>query len=187
MQHDSRHHLRVLSGYARDGAYDRLEAYLSTLIEQSPDMGDVFYCANYTANIQLGFYAEQAKGEGVSFQCDAQIPADLCVAPVDVCAVLGNALQNALDACALQNPGETRYISLLARMVGHNLTLELKNSYDGVAVEEDGVYLTRKDGSGHGLGLSSIQRVAELYHGYCNLSHTGREFILRVVLALEQS
>ena len=101
--------------------------------------------------------------------------------------MLGNALQNALDACALQKAGERRYISLLARMVGHNLTLEIKNSYDGIAVEKDGRLLTRKDGGGHGLGLSSIQRVAELYHGYCNLSHTGREFILRVVLTLEQS
>lgn len=184
MQHDSRHHLRVLSGYVRDGAYDRMEDYLSTLIEQSPDVGDFFYCANYTANILLGFYAEQARSNGIEFRCDAQIPAELDCTPVDVCAVLGNALQNALDACALQKSEEQRYISLLARMVGCNLTLEIKNSYDGIAVEQDGRLLTRKDGGGHGLGLSSIQRVAELHHGYCAVSHTGREFILRVVLTL---
>ena len=186
MQHDSRHHLRVLSGYVRDGAYDRMEDYLSALIDQSPDMDGFFYCANYTANILLGFYAEQARSGGIEFQCDAQIPADLDCTPVDVCAVLGNALQNALDACALQKAGARRYISLLARMVGHNLTLEIKNSFDGVAMERDGQYVTRKEGAGHGLGLSSIQRVAELHHGYCAVSHTGREFILRVVLTLEQ-
>lgn len=186
MQHDSRHHLRVLSGYARDGAYDRLEDYLSTLIEQSPGMGDCFYCANYTANILLGFYAEQARSDGIDFQCDAQIPADLGVTPVDVCAVLGNALQNAMDACALQGPGERQYLSVLARMVGQNLTLEIKNSYDGVAVERDGRLITRKDGRGHGLGLESIRRVAELYHGYCSVSRTEREFTLRVVLTLGQ-
>ncbi|WP_295579803.1 sensor histidine kinase [uncultured Oscillibacter sp.] len=184
MQHDSRHHLRVLSGYARDGAYDQMEAYLSTLIEQSPDVGDFFYCANYTANILLGFYAGRARSGGIAFQCDAQIPADLDCAPVDLCAVLGNALQNALDACALQTGGERRYISLLARMVGHNLTLEVKNSYDGLAVERDGQYVTRKEGMGHGLGLASIRRVAKLYHGYCRLSRTEREFTLRVVLTL---
>ncbi len=186
MQHDSRHHLRVLSGYARDKAYDRLEAYLSTLIEQAPDMGGFCYCANYTANILLGFYAEQARGQEVNFQCDAQIPADLDCTSADVCAVLGNALQNALDACALQRAGEQRYIHLLARMVGRNLTLEIKNSYDGLAVEKEGKYCTRKEGQGHGLGLSSIRRVAELYYGYCSVSRTEREFTLRVVLTLEQ-
>ena len=185
MQHDSRHHLRVLSGYARDGAYERLKEYLSALVDQSPDAGEVFHCANYTANILLDFYAEQARSKNIAFHCDAQIPADLSCSPLDLCVVLGNALQNALDACALQQPGEARYISLLARMVGSHLTLELKNSYDGVGVEREGRLLTRKDGPGHGLGVSSIQRVAEQYHGYCSATRTEGEFTLRVVLALE--
>ena len=186
MQHDSRHHLRVLSGYVRNGAYERLDAYLSALIEQSPDVGNLFYCANYTANILLGFYAEKARSAGITFQCDAQIPADLGCTPIDICAMLGNALQNAMDACARQDAGEPRFISLLARMVGHNLTLEIRNSYDGVVVEESGRFLTRKKGHGHGLGLTSIRRVAELYHGYCSVSRTEGEFILQVVLSLEQ-
>lgn len=184
MQHDIRHHLRILYSYARDGAYDRLEAYLSNLIEQSPDGSALFYCANYTANILLGFYAEQARKEGIEFQCDAQIPMGLSCQPVDICGVLGNALQNALDACVLQKPEEHRYISLLARIVGNHLTLEIKNSYDGVVVEKNGRILTRKEGSGHGLGLSSIQHAAELYHGYCSVTHNDREFDLRVVLTL---
>lgn len=185
IQHDTRHHLRVLSGYVRDGAYDRMGDYLDALIEQAPDTGSLVYCANYTANILLGFYAERARSGGVRFSCDAQIPADLACAPVDICAVLGNALQNALDACVRQGDGEERYISLLARMVGGNLTIDLKNSYDGVAVERDGRLLTRKEGPGHGLGLTSIRRVAEQYHGYCRVTRTDREFTLRVVLAVE--
>ncbi len=184
MQHDSLHHLRVLSGYARGGAYDQLESYLSTLIERSPDLGSLFYCSNYTANILLGFYAEQAHSNSIDFHCDVQIPAELSVTPSDLSVVLGNGLQNALDACSLQKEGEPRRICLLARVVGHSLTLELTNTYDGVAVEQDGRLLTRKEGQGHGLGLASIRRVAELYHGYCSVSRTGQEFTLRVVLML---
>lgn len=184
MQHDSRHHLRVLSGYARDGAYDRLESYLAALTDRSPDLSGLYYCANYTVNILLGFYADQARSEGIDFRCDAQIPADLGCAPVDICAVLGNALQNALDACGRQKAGEARSISLLARMVGRSLTLVIRNSYDGVVREENGQYLTRKEGQGHGLGLISIRRVAELYHGYCSVSRTDGEFTLRVVLTM---
>ena len=184
MQHDSRHHLRVLSGYVHSGAYDGLEEYLDTLIERSPDAGEVFYCANYTANILLDFYAEHARSDGVAFRCDAQIPANLTCSPVDICAVLGNALQNALDACARQGPDQERYISLLARIVAGNLTLELTNSYDGVVREARGQFITRKTGAGHGLGMASIRHVAEKYHGYCAVTHTEREFTLRVVLAL---
>ena len=184
IQHDSRHHLRVLDGYLRDGEYGRLRGYLAELMEQAPDTGSLIYCANYTANILLGFYGEQARSDGIDFRYDAQIPAELCCSPVDICAVLGNALQNALDACVRQAPGEARYLSLLARMVGPNLTLEIKNSYDGVAVEAGGKLLTRKDEPGHGLGLASIERVAAQYHGYCSATRTEREFTLRVVLTM---
>ena len=182
MQHDSRHHLRVLDGYAREGAYAQLRAYLATLIQQVPDTGELVCCANHTANILLGFYREQARGGGIGFRCDAQIPAELDCSPVDLCAVLGNALQNALDACQRQDPSSERYISLLARMVGSNLTLELKNSYDGLVVEGEDGLLSRKEEPGHGLGLGSIRRVAEQYHGFCAVTRTAEEFVLRVVL-----
>ena len=185
MQHDSRHHMRVLSGYARDGAYDRLREYLDALIEHAPDTSVFSYCANYTANILLGFYAGQAREQGVDFRCDAQIPAELPCAPMDLSAVLGNALQNALDACGRQGAGEARHIALFSRVVGPSLTLEITNSYDGVAVEQDGRLLSRKGEPGHGLGLDSIRRVAARYHGYCSVSRTDREFTLRVVLAPE--
>lgn len=185
MQHDSRHHLRVLSSYAHDGAYDRLRQYLDTLVEQSSSLNDALYCANYTANILLAFYAEQARNEGVAFHCDAQIPAEIPCAPTDLCAILGNALQNALDACACQGPEEERHISLLIRMVGNNLTIEIKNSFDGKILQRDGQMLSRKEGSGHGLGLPSIKRIVARYQGYCGLTIEKREFILRAVLPLK--
>ena len=185
MQHDSRHHLRVLSGYVHQGAYDGLKGYLDTLIEQSPEVGSGFYCANYTANILLDFYGEEARDRGIDFRCDAQIPAELACSPVDLCTVLGNALQNALDACELQGPEEERYLSLLARVMGNNFMIELRNSFDGVVNEEKGRLASRKRGAGHGLGMASIRRTAEKYHGYCDVTWTNREFTLRVVLALE--
>lgn len=185
MQHDIRHHMRVLDGYARNGHYGLLRDYLAALIEQTPDTKNVLYCANYTANILLGFYGGQARREGIDFRCDAQIPVDLSCSPVDLCTVLGNALQNALDACARQRPGEARSIALFARYVGQNLTLEIKNSYDGVVMEAEGRLLSRKGEPGHGLGLAGIRRVARQYNGYCSVSRTEREFTLKVVLALK--
>lgn len=186
MQHDSRHHLRVLNGYVQDGAYGRLKEYLSELTEQAPDTGRLFYCTNYTANILLVFYTDQAKSADIEFGCDAQIPAGLPCTPMDICTILGNALQNATEACSHQAPGEKRYISLLARVVGENLTLEIKNSYDGVVEEQDGRFLSRKEEPGHGLGLVSIRHVAEKYRGYCMVRWTEREFTLSIVLPLNE-
>ena len=51
MQHDILHHLRVMSGYAQAGDYDRLKEYLDALVEQMPDMDGLYYCGDHAANI----------------------------------------------------------------------------------------------------------------------------------------
>ena len=83
MQHDILHHLRVMSGYAQAGDYDRLKEYLDALVEQMPDMDGVYYCGDHAANILLKYYGEQARTGGIRFNCDAQIPPDLPCTPVD--------------------------------------------------------------------------------------------------------
>ena len=104
---------------------------------------------------------------------------------MDLCTVLGNAMQNAVEACQRQGRGAGRYISLLARLVGHNLIMEIRNSYDGRVKWDGDRLVTLKEEHGHGLGLDSIRYVAERYHGYCAVSHTDDEFTVKVVLALE--
>ena len=77
MQHDILHHLRVMSGYAQAGDYDRLKEDLDALVEQMPDMDGLYYCGDHAANILLKYYGEQARNGGIRFNCDAQIPPDL--------------------------------------------------------------------------------------------------------------
>lgn len=68
MQHDILHHLRVMSGYAQAGDYDRLKEYLDALVEQMPDMDGVYYCGDHAANILLKYYGEQARNGGDQVQ-----------------------------------------------------------------------------------------------------------------------
>lgn len=181
MQHDILHHLRVMNGYAQAGEFERLREYLTALTEQMPELDRQHYCADYAANILLKFYGDKAGDSGITFICDAQIPANLPCSPMELCTVLGNALQNALEACQRQGAAERR-ISLLARMVGPNLILEIRNSYDGRVKMADGMPVSLKEEAGHGLGLESIRRVAGRYHGYCAVSRTEEEFTVRIVL-----
>lgn len=183
MQHDILHHLRVMNGYAQAGDYGRLKEYLEVLVERMPDLNRQYYCADHAANILLKYYGEKARDAGIRFDCDAQIPVDLPCSPVDLCTVLGNALQNALEACRRQEPGERRYISLLARMVGPNLTMEIRNSYDGQVKMDGDRYVSIKEAGGRGLGLSSVRQAAGRCHGYCAVSRTREEFTVKIVLA----
>lgn len=183
LQHDMQHHFRVIDAYAQQGRFTELRNYLREVTDSITDQANALYCANDTANILLGHYAEKTRETGVRFHCDAQIPAALAVKSTHLCVLLGNALQNALDGCGMQAPGEDRFINLLVRINENHLVLKLKNSFDG-GVRQN--LQTRKEAKkGHGLGLESIRSIAKRYHGYCSAVPEGKEFILQVVLNLE--
>lgn len=185
IQHDMRHHLRVLDGYAQNGEYHKLKEYLSALLEQMPPKSCDVYCMNYTANILIGYYAQQAKKEGIVFQCDAQIPRNVNCSPQHLSILLGNSLENALEACGRQDEDRDRRISLFARVIDSNLVLVVENTYDGVICKKDGVICTRKEEKGHGLGLESMRNIVSQYSGYFNAVQKDQIFLVKIVIPIQ--
>lgn len=187
IQHDLKHHLRVLDGYARDGEYELLRSYLTALTEQLPPPGVGSYCSNYAANILLASYAEQAANEGITFRCDAQIPCKISCTPEHITVLIGNALQNALEACMHMDKDKTRVISVFARAMGEHLILKIENTYDGgMKVGKGGKLLSTKEETGHGYGLMSIHKTVNKYKGYVKTFTEREKFIIKIVLPAER-
>ena len=125
------------------------------------------------------------RAEGIRFRCDAQIPTEISVHDSHLSVVLGNALQNALEACQRLSDKEERFIELLARVRGGFLILEVKNSFDGMVIyDSEGKIKSGKLEDDHGLGLESVADIAGQYHGYYFAGPEGKIFVLRVVLGL---
>lgn len=185
IQHDMRHHLRVLDGYAQNGEYDKLKEYLSALLEQMPPKSCDVYCMNYTANILIGYYAQEAKKEDITFHCDVQIPRNSSCSPQHLSILLGNSLENALEACRRQNEDEERRISLFARVIDSNLVLVVENTYDGIVCKKDGVICSRKEDEGHGLGMDSMENTVDLYGGYFGIVQKDELFLVKIVIPIE--
>ena len=182
-----RHHFRVLEACVRNGETERMHSYLQALLDSTPEADGPEFCANYTAGILLGYYAGKASEAGIRFQCDAQIPSELPIQDSHLSVVLGNALQNALEACQSQPPGDTPFIELLARYRNGFLTLEIRNSFDGRFFYDcQGRLKSRKAERGHGLGLYSVADIAQLYNGYYSAKPEEDVFTLRVVLGAQQ-
>ncbi len=186
LRHDFSHHLRVLKLMLAQSRFDDLGKYLSGLIGHGEATPPARYCACYAANVLLDHYSRQAQEHGIAFCCDAAIPEWEAEESAQLCIVLGNLLQNALEGCLRLHEEQPREISLLARVVNDNLTIEVTNSFDGILTQEDGKILTRKKEQGHGLGLSSVAGVAESRHGFFCTSHDDKQFTARVVLRLPE-
>ena len=98
------------------------------------------------------------------------------VPDMDLCVIMGNMLENALEACRRME-GEEQFIKVRAIVDGIFLTIVVENSFDGNWQEEGGAYLSRKEASnirGGGVGLSSVRAVCEKHGGMMRIEINGK-------------
>ena len=176
-RHDMRHHLAVLSGYNQAGESEKLGAYLSEIVGAMPS-DDMMYCDNFAVNAVAAHYLGQAQSEGVRVEARLAIPEDTGRVPaMDLCVIVGNLLENAVEACRRVMPGD-RYIRVDSRADVHgvNLSIVVENSFDGEWREDKGIYISRKENSDsvrEGVGLSSVNAICKKHGGLMTVSVDG--------------
>lgn len=140
-----------------------------------------------TGNIVIdslaGYWRKIAEKEGIEFQTDLKIPMKMPFKGADVSLILGNLLENAVEAA--RKVEDERYIRIKLKYDRKNLLISVENSYTGELIKTKGGELktTKKDADNHGIGLASVQRTARKYHGSVAVDSTvSKCFIVRVVL-----
>ena len=92
-----RHQLNQISALAETGDLERLKSYLEKNISRIPDLG-IHFCENHAADSVIGYYCALAKREGIPFYAKLDLPQTLPVDEINMCLVLSNLLENALEA-----------------------------------------------------------------------------------------
>lgn len=165
MRHDSRHHVMALRGLLKNSRNEEIEAYLRELSDHIPSLPEN-YCDDPSVNALLCHYHSQAKDEGISVSFLISIPEDHPFSSTDLCIILGNFLENAIEACRRMKSSD-KFISL--KMTLHKrltLVIMAENSYEGAVLRaRDGSFLSSKEKNRKGLGISSVLHVTEKYNG----------------------
>jgi sensor histidine kinase regulating citrate/malate metabolism len=178
MRHDMRHFVGVMQRLSEGGRYGELDRFLSEYADKSETAALPVFCENAVANSILGFYSLKALEHDIAFRCACAFPKRLPVSDGDLCVLLGNALENALEACEkLAEPG-ARFIAAEAQISGGQLLIKIENSYNGDTKRRDGRFLSAKSGQDHGLGLLNIQKIVDTYGGFLKIDHSGKVFSL---------
>lgn len=112
---------------------------------------------NRVVSVILNEYAQAAKDAQTVLEINVQVPSELAVTAADLYVLLGNTLDNALEAC-ISLPVEKRKISLQLKSHNEILYYSIKNPYKSGA---EG----KKRNKFHGYGLKNVRRCVERYHG----------------------
>lgn len=184
-KHDVRHHIAILKSYAEKQDYDKLKNYLNQYQDTLPDDSSVVFCENLPANVILLYFAQIAKNNDVDFAVQTVIPADINIPENDLSVLLGNLLENAMDACRVQK-NHNRQVNIKAKTNKTAFFFTVDNTFDGpVRQNIYGDYLSTKE-NGSGIGLISVKQIVDKYDGTLNISHDNMSFRVSVMLNIPQ-
>lgn len=179
-RHDMRHHFHVLQGFAAQGNMEGILGYLAEVQGNIP-AGDLGLCKNAVVDSVAGYFAPLYRENGIPLSFGLDLPRDLPVPDTDLCSILSNLLENAMEA-SLRTAPEKRKVQVSARLHSENmLLLSVENSYDGEVREKNGVFLSSKR-PGEGIGLQAVRHIAEKSGGYSRFHYGDGVFIANVML-----
>ncbi len=184
VRHEFSHRLAALDAMLRSGDMEGLGRSLSEWKHQS-ESPQAVYTHNLTVNAIVQDAAARAESAGVRFDAEISVPERVDIPDEDLCCLLMNMLDNALEAARRAPEGE-RDISLRITVREGFFAVLCENSYAGeLSFDERGRPLTTKqEKEKHGFGMAQMAAVAEKYHGELDVSHTDRVFTVRTALRI---
>ena len=157
-----------ISKYLRASQVDKSDAALQEVQQMLDSISQVVDVNNRVVSVILNEYFQVAKDADVSIELDVLVPAELFVTAADLYVLLGNNLDNAIEAC-MELPKEQRRISLKLKKHNSMLYYEISNPYDEK-------HLHRVRGSYHGFGLKNVAKCVEKYRGKLDVSKSNGVF-----------
>ena len=184
-RHDFRQHLRVIQDCVKRGDLEDLKSYLAEYENQFPSHSDHIYCNSYAVNAILAFYADKAENHSICLDVKIQMSDTPVIPETEFCVLLGNLLENALDACQTGRPESKTsqpFIRVCAIQIGTStlsITVDNTSVFKPTWINEK---LVSTKAAGSGIGTESIRMIAEQYRGDARFEWKDGVFYASVML-----
>jgi len=182
-RHDYHNHLQSMKAYVKMGQYEKLDEYLALLEQDLDQVNQLIESGNVNLDAILNSKISLALKNGIEVDYKATCPEELTVSDIDLCALIGNLIDNAVEACEKLPEGERRFIRLYIGVLKKQLYISITNATNEVVRKLDSEYITNKRGN-HGHGLKRINLVVDKYEGYINRQNEPGVFVTEIMLPL---
>ena len=185
-RHDYHNHIQTMKAHLALGRFDELEDYLNELDQDLTAVDTVIKTGNVMIDAILNSKISLAKQRGIEVDAKAIVPKELgdAVSEVDLSLVLGNLIDNAMEACMRVEVPEQRFIRVYIDIMKGQLYIYVMNATAGKLKRIGKIYATMKDSRYHGFGLMRIDKVVERCHGYLERADEEGVFATEVLLPL---
>ncbi len=180
-RHDYRNHIQAMKVMAANGNMDGIKAYLDELDTDLNTVDTVVKTGNAMADAILNSKISLAQSKSIAVHCDAHIPVKLQMSELDLCCILGNLFDNAIEA-SLSLPEGERQIRVYMDMKGTQLYISFTNFTSGRKLDKVGNIFKTSKGDGHGFGLVRIDNIIQRLGGYLSRNSEDGAFTTEILI-----
>lgn len=182
-RHDYHNHMQKIRAHLAFNQLQEAEAYLDQMETELKSIDILYKTGNPTVNAILNSKLTLAKKNGLEIKCDTVLPETLGISAVDLCVLLGNLIDNAIEACEKMETGERRFLRIYLCTMKNQLYISVSNATNEIIRRLDKEYISKKRGN-HGYGLRRIDLIVEKYDGIINRQNEPGVFATEVLLPL---
>lgn len=180
-RHDYRNHIQMMKVLAANGDMDALKVYLDELDTDLNTVDTVVKTGNPMADAILNSKISLARSRNIPTQVDAHIPVKLKMSELDLCCIIGNLFDNAMEA-SMALPEEKRMIRVYMDMKGTQLYISFTNFTAAKKLSKVGRGFKTSKGEGHGFGLVRIDDIVSRYDGYLSRNSEDGAFTTEILI-----
>lgn len=188
-RHDQLHHLRIITDMVKNTPKEAAD-YAASLIDELSAVPAMTFTQNRLVNTILTAQAGTAKSRSVAFRAEAILPETLFIPDKDLCAVLMNLLDNAVNAASKAPAGTERFVSVNLKTEDDYLLIVIENTlpegFDLSAYRDKLSRISDPARDRHGFGMRSAQTVLSRYGGELRYTAKGNSITVNTVMALRK-
>ncbi len=180
-RHDYRNHIQTMKVMGANGDMQAIQNYLDMLDTDLNTVDTVVKTGNAMADAILNSKISLAKARAITVHCDAHIPVKLKMSELDLCCIIGNLFDNAIEA-SMNLPEERRLIRVYMDMKGTQLYISFTNFTASRKLKKVGGLFATTKGDGHGFGLVRIDNIIDRLDGYLSRNSEDGAFTTEILI-----
>lgn len=182
-RHDYHNHMQTIKAHLALGQVSEAGEYVDKMEGELDRIDFKYKTGNIGMDAILNSKLTLAEKHGLEIKCDTEIPKEISIPQVDLCVLLGNLIDNAIEACDKLQEDERKFLRIYMCTRKNQLYISVTNATNEVIRRLDKEYISQKRGN-HGHGLKRIDLMVEKYSGYINRQNEPGVFATEIMLPL---
>lgn len=182
LNHDIANHFSLLQYYIVQGKYKHAIKYINEVSSKTADFKNFLVLSDETLNYIINYKIQLAQAVHISVQANIENIKRIVLSPVDLCTLLGNMMDNAIEACKKED--EKRIIIEINNIGGYQVYMIKNKINNSVLLKNSKLCTTKKESLEHGYGLKQIYQIIDLYYGHIDI-YENEYFVVKAMFPIE--